>query len=93
MSPDPFSTTATACTLLDRVPKVKKTGNLHIDTRQELEREHLIQCITMLWDNPDLRGDCAGFLRNAISQKEKSVVAGPDAFMVDPGLWGKVEET
>lgn len=79
------------CPLLDRIPKVKSSGNMVIDNKASAARQNLVDCIQILWDHPQARSDCATFLRGYIDNKAAEDAVGDDAF-AELSTFGRLEE-
>lgn len=86
------TTTSMSCALADKVPRAKQTGNMVHDQRAAMDRQHLIDCINMLWYHPIVRGDAAAYLRSQIELAKVKEVAGPDSFD-EISQFGKIDET
>ena len=67
------------CTLSQKVPKAKTTGNHIRDMQLEFERNQLVQCIDILWEKPKVRAECLAFLQMSHSQQQQDDL-GPDYF-------------
>lgn len=92
MSMSPSHGTTMSCALADKVPKQRPTGNLAVDNRAQMDRQHLIDCINMLWYYPQIRSDAATFLRAQIELCKAKEVSGPDSFD-DLSVFSRIEET
>ena len=59
------------CTLGQKVPRAKTTGNHIRDMQLEFERNQLVQCIDILSVTPKVRAECLAFLQMSSSQQQQ----------------------
>ena len=77
--------------LAKKLPKPRPTGNSFKDLQAQREHRLFVDCINILSMRPDVRGDCKGFLDQAIAEKEKDELVSEDYF-AEISTLGKLEE-
>ena len=59
------------CPIVKKLPKLKKTNHLAVDSKAKGTRKAFIKVIEGLWENPDLTKDMESFLEEAVTQDDK----------------------
>lgn len=80
------------CPLADKLPKLKKSGNIALDHKMSLERQNFKDCLDLLWSNMALCGDCASYLRQMVLQRQEESIIGDDGFD-QVSVFGRLDET
>lgn len=74
-----------------KVPKPKAGGNKALDSKLEIQREHLIEGINLLAHYADLRGDMVATMRRFVSEREQCSGGDEDTFS-EVSTFGRLDE-